>query len=83
MTVRQLKKQIAPIEAQAKTTLTMDERRQVLDDLIARVLIQQAAERDKVFVSDAELNGKLAEYRKAQSQALNLGRDMTDAELQQ
>lgn len=83
VTVSQLQKQIAPIEAQSKTTLTIDQRRQVLDGLIARVLIQQAAERDKVFVSDAELNGKLAEYRKAQSQALNLGRDLTDVEFQQ
>jgi peptidyl-prolyl cis-trans isomerase SurA len=55
----------------------------VLDGLIARVLIQQAAERDKVVVSDAELNAKLDEYRKAQSQALNVGRDLTDAEFQQ
>ncbi len=82
VTVSQLQRQIAPLEAQAKRALTADERKQVLDGLIARILIQQAAERDKVVVSDAELSAKLDEYRKAQSQALNLGRDLTDAEFQ-
>jgi parvulin-like peptidyl-prolyl isomerase len=83
VTVSQLQKQIAPLEAQAKRALTPDERRQVLDGLIARVLIQQAAERDKVVVSDAELQAKIDDTRKAQSQALNLGRDLTDTEFRQ
>ncbi len=83
VTVSQLQKQVAPLEAQAKRTLTLAERKEVLNGLIARVLIQQAAERDKVVVSDAELKSKLDDYRKAQSQALNIGRDLTDAEFQQ
>jgi peptidyl-prolyl cis-trans isomerase SurA len=83
VTVSQLQKQIAPLEAQAKRALTPDERRQVLDGLIARVLIQQAAERDKVVVSDAELQAKIDDTRKAQSQALNIGRDLTDTEFRQ
>jgi peptidyl-prolyl cis-trans isomerase SurA len=83
VTVSQLQKQLAPLAAQLKRDLTAAERRQVLDGLIARVLIQQAADRDKVLVSDAELQGKLDEYRKAQSQALNIGRDLTDTEFRQ
>jgi parvulin-like peptidyl-prolyl isomerase len=82
VTVSQLQRQISPLETQAKRSLTPDERRQVLDGLVARILIQQAAERDKVIVSDAELNSKLDDYRKAQSQALNVPRDLTDAEFQ-
>ena len=83
VTVSQLQRQVGPLETQAKRSLTLAERKAVLDGLVARILIQQAAERDKVVVSDAELNAKLDEYRKAQSQALNIGRDLTDAEFQQ
>ena len=43
------------MEAQAKRPLTLDERRQLLDTLVGNILILQAAERDKVVVSDAEL----------------------------
>ena len=43
------------MEAQAKRTLTPDERRQLLDALVGNILILQAAARDNVVVSDAEL----------------------------
>jgi parvulin-like peptidyl-prolyl isomerase len=83
VTVSQLQRQVAPLETQAKRDLTVAERKEVLNGLIARALIQQAAERDKVIVSEAELKAKLDDYRKAQSQALSIGRDLTDAEFQQ
>ncbi len=83
VTVSQLKKAVAPFEAQAKRALTLDERKLVLDKLIASLLIGQAAERDKVFVSDAEVKSEIATTEKQLGAAANLGRDMTDAELQQ
>jgi peptidyl-prolyl cis-trans isomerase SurA len=83
VSVSQLRKALAPFEAQAKRALTMDERRLVLDKLVVTLLIGQAAERDKVIVSDAEVKSELATTEKQLGSAASLGRDMTEAELQQ
>jgi peptidyl-prolyl cis-trans isomerase SurA len=83
VTVSQLKKAIAPFEAQARRVLTSEERKQVLDKLISTLLIGQAAERDKVIVSDAEVKAEIGNTEKQLGAAANLGRDMTDQELQQ
>lgn len=83
VSVSQLKKALVPFEAQAKRSLTMDERKLVLDKLVVTLLIGQAAERDKVFVSDAEIKSELASTQKQLGAAANLGRDMTDTEMQQ
>jgi len=83
VSVSQLRKALAPFEAQAKRALTLDERKMVLDKLVVTLLIGQAAERDKIIVSDAELKAELASTEKQLGTAANLGRDMTEAELQQ
>jgi len=83
VSVSQLRKALAPFEAQAKRPLTLDERKLVLDKLVVTILIGQAAERDKIIVSDAELKAELASTEKQLGTAANLGRDMTEAELQQ
>ena len=83
VSVSQLKKAVAPFEAQAKRALTVDERKLVLDKLVSTLLIGQAAERDKVFVSDAEVKAEISSTEKQLGAASNMGRDMTDAELQQ
>ena len=78
-----LQKTASAMEAQAKRSLTQDERRQLLDALVGNMLILQAAARDNVVVSDAEMRTAVAEYQRQMGQAANLGRNMTDAELQQ
>ncbi len=83
VSVSQLRKALAPFEAQARRALTLDERRIVLDKLVVTLLIGQAAERDKIIVSDAEVKQELANTAKQAGAATNLGRDMTEAELQQ
>jgi peptidyl-prolyl cis-trans isomerase SurA len=83
VSVSQLRKALAPFEAQAKRSLTLDERKLVLDKLVVTLLIGQAAERDKIIVSDAEVKQELANTEKQLGAAANLGRDMTEAELQQ
>ena len=83
VSVSQLKKAVAPFEAQAKRALTLDERKLVLDKLVSTLLIGQAAERDKIIVSDAEIKAEIANTEKQLGAAANMGRDMTDAELQQ
>jgi parvulin-like peptidyl-prolyl isomerase len=83
VTVSVLQKTATAMEAQAKRSLTLDERKQLLDALVGNLLILQAAVRDNVLVSDAEMKTAIAEYQRQMGQMANLGRNMTDAELQQ
>jgi peptidyl-prolyl cis-trans isomerase SurA len=83
VTVSQLQKAVAAMETQAKRSLTKDERRQYLDVLIGNLLLLQAAGRDNVVVSDAELKTAIGQYEQQMGTVANLGRAMTDAELQQ
>ena len=82
ITVSQLKKVVASLEAQAGKALTKDQRMGALDSLVSARLVVQAAERDKITASDAELKGAIANYEQTLG-AGTLGRSMTDAELQQ
>jgi parvulin-like peptidyl-prolyl isomerase len=83
ITVSQLQKVVGPLEVQYRRALTKDERKQVLEQMIGTALIEQAADRDKVVVSDAELNARIQDYQKNLGTAANLGRPFTDQELQQ
>jgi len=80
ITVKQLKTEVQKLEAQSGRTLTLDERKQVLEVMINKRLALQAAERDKVIVSDAELNQQLQQSRALMAQSL--GRQPTDAEFE-
>ncbi|HTP60273.1 MAG TPA: peptidylprolyl isomerase [Spirochaetia bacterium] len=83
ITVSQLQRVIAPLEAQYHRTLSSDERKQVLDQMIGQALIEQAGDRDKIVVPDAELNARIQEYEKNLGQAANMGRPFSDQEMQQ
>jgi parvulin-like peptidyl-prolyl isomerase len=83
VTVSQLQKIVGPLETQYRRPLTKDERKQVLDQLIGTVLIEQAGERDKIVVSDAEYNERIQEMQKNLGSSAGLGRPFTDQELQQ
>ena len=83
ITVSTLQKTATAMEAQAKRALTLDERKQLLDAMVGNTLIIQAAGRDNVVVSEVEMKGAIAEYQRQMGQMANLGRNMTDAELQQ
>jgi peptidyl-prolyl cis-trans isomerase SurA len=83
ITVSVLQKTASAMEAQAKRSLTLDERKQLLDALVGNMLILQAAARDNVLVSDAEMKTSIAEYQRQMGQMAGLGRSMTDVELQQ
>ena len=73
ITVLQLRKQIDPLETQVKRQLTREERKLVLDGLIAKSLIEQAATRDKVYASDAEVTARLDQMKKTAAQSLGSG----------
>jgi parvulin-like peptidyl-prolyl isomerase len=83
ITVSSFQKTAAAMEAQAKRSLTAEERKQLLDALIGNIIIIQAAARDNVVVSEAEMKNAVAGYQQQMGQMANLGRSMSDAELQQ
>jgi len=80
ITVRQYQAEIAKMEAQAKRPLTAEEKRQVLDLMIDERLVLQAAERDRVTVTDNEVNQQIQQMRMMMGQSL--GRELTQAEFE-
>jgi parvulin-like peptidyl-prolyl isomerase len=78
ITVKQLKTEVERMEQQSGRALTTAERREVLDVMINERLAIQAAERDKVTVSDGEVNQQIQQLRA--SMAEQVGRQPTDAE---
>jgi foldase protein PrsA len=82
ITVNQLRPNVEAWEKSYSKTATLDDKLTVLNGQINRSLLEQAAERDKVFVSDAELNAKIAEYKQVTAQQRGMARELTDAELQ-
>jgi parvulin-like peptidyl-prolyl isomerase len=77
----QLKAEIERMEKSAGRPLSADEQRQVLDVMINERLAVQAAERDKVAISDNEVNQQVQQLRTAMVQGI--GRQPTDAEFAQ
>ncbi|MDR0642070.1 MAG: SurA N-terminal domain-containing protein, partial [Treponema sp.] len=78
ITVRQLKAELAPLEQARGRPYSVAERRAALDELANQRLILQAAERDRIAVSESEIDAALRESLSQQS-----GRALTDAEYAQ
>ncbi|MDR3130415.1 MAG: peptidyl-prolyl cis-trans isomerase [Treponema sp.] len=74
--VSELKPLVEQLETQYRRKLTVEERKQVLDELINQKLVLQAAERDKLTVTDNEVTQAI---RAAALQTY--GRQPSDAEL--
>ncbi|MDR1429954.1 MAG: SurA N-terminal domain-containing protein [Spirochaetaceae bacterium] len=81
ITVKQLRTEVERAEQTAGRALTPAERRQVLDVMINERLALQAAERDNVSVSDAEVNQQLQQLRAILAQ--NIGHPPSDADFEQ
>jgi parvulin-like peptidyl-prolyl isomerase len=81
ITVKQYRTEVERMEKQAGRTLNSAERRQVLDVMINERLAIQAAEKDKVTVSENEINQQIQQLRSSMVQTL--GRQPTDAEFAQ
>jgi parvulin-like peptidyl-prolyl isomerase len=81
ITVKQFRTELERMEKDAGRVLTEAERRQVLDVMINEKLAIQAAERDKVAISENEVNQQLQQLRNGMVQAI--GRQPTDAEFAQ
>ena len=78
ITVKQYRTEVERMEKQAGRSLDTVERRQVLDVMINEKLAIQAAERDKIIVSDNEINQQIQNLRTGLTQ--RAGRQPTDAE---
>ncbi|MDR0568539.1 MAG: peptidyl-prolyl cis-trans isomerase [Spirochaetaceae bacterium] len=78
ISVKQLRTEVELMEKQSGKVLTAAERRQVLDVMINERLAIQAAERDKVTLSENEINQQIQQLRSILVQ--QLGRQPTDAE---
>ena len=79
--VRDLRVQVQQLEQLYSRTLTQAERLQVLNSMIDEKLFLQGAERDRVFVTDNEVNQQITDLRNNLAQ--QLGRQPTDAEYAQ
>ncbi len=82
ITQKQLKRIVDALESQYKVTMTKEQRLASLNDLISRTLIEQAAERDKVSITDAQLTKRVSDLKTLYGQQLGLGRELTDTEIQ-
>ena len=78
ITVGQLRTEVERMETAASRTLTQPERLQVLDVMINERLVLQAAERDRVTITENEVNQQIQQLRGALAQTL--GRQPTDSE---
>jgi len=81
ITVGQLRTEVERMEKSAGRSLTQNERLQVLDVMINERLVLQAAERDRIMVSDNEINQHFQELRGMLAQ--NIGRQPNDSEFAQ
>jgi parvulin-like peptidyl-prolyl isomerase len=81
ITIGQLRTEVEKIEKGLGRTLTEQDRRDILDTMINDRLVQQAAERDKITVSDGEIEQQIQGMKSVLAQ--NLGRPPTDAEFAQ
>jgi len=81
ITVKQFRTEVERMELQTGRPLTSNERRQVLDVMINERLAMQAAARDRITVTDNEINQQIQQLRSSMTQSL--GRQPTDAEFAQ
>jgi parvulin-like peptidyl-prolyl isomerase len=81
ITVKQLRTEVERMETQTRRKLNNEERRQVLDGMINERLAIQAAERDKISVTENEINQQIQQLKDQMRQSL--GRAPNDAEFAQ
>jgi parvulin-like peptidyl-prolyl isomerase len=81
ITVKQYRTELERYEKQAGRALVAAEKRQVLDVMINEKLVMQASERDKITITENDVNQQLTQLRNNMAQSL--GRQPTDAEFGQ
>jgi peptidyl-prolyl cis-trans isomerase SurA len=83
ISVKQFRQKIEDLEARTQNQLSLDDRRKLLDLMISEMLINQAAAKESITVSQDELESRIALARKTGGMGLNLNRELTDQEFRQ
>jgi len=78
ITVKQLRTEVERMEKSARRSLNDKERREVLDSMINERLAIQAAEKEKITVSENEVTQQVNQFKNQMAQSI--GRQPTDAE---
>ena len=78
ITVKQFRTEVERMEKLTSRTLTEAQKKEVLDAMIDERLVVQAADRDKITVSDSELNAQIQELKEMLGE--QRGRPVTDME---
>jgi parvulin-like peptidyl-prolyl isomerase len=80
ITAKQFRQKVEMLEERSKSTLSLEDRKKLLDLLVGEILVKQAAAQESIAVSQAELAARMEQAKKSGGQSLNLNRDLTDAE---
>jgi len=83
ISVKQFRQKIEDLESRTQNQLSLDDRRKLLDLMVSEMLINQAAAKDDVTVSQAELESRIDLARQTGGMGLNLNRELTDQEFRQ
>jgi peptidyl-prolyl cis-trans isomerase SurA len=80
ITAKQFRQKVELLESRTRTTLSLEDRKKLLDLLISEILIKQAAAQDNVTVTQAEVAQRMDQAKKSGGLQLNLNRELSDAE---
>ncbi len=80
ITAKQFRQKVEMLESRSRVTLSLDDRKKLLDLLVSEILIKQAAAQENVIVTQTELAQRLEQARKSGAMSLNLNRDLSEAE---
>jgi len=80
ITAKQFRQKVEMLEERSKSTLSLEDRKKLLDLLVGEILVKQAAAQESITVSQAELAARMEQAKKSGGLSLNLNRDLTDAE---
>jgi parvulin-like peptidyl-prolyl isomerase len=83
ITLKQFRQQVELLEASLKRPLTPEQRRQYLDALVDEKALLQAAERERVRATSAEIERTVEMYKQDFARQLGRSRPLTDAEIRE
>jgi parvulin-like peptidyl-prolyl isomerase len=80
ITAKQFRQKVELLESRSRITLSLDDRKKLLDLLVSEILIKQAAAQENITVTQTELAQRMEQARKSGALSLNLNRDLSEAE---
>ncbi len=80
ISAKQFRQRVELLEERSRTTISLEDRKKLLDLLVGEILIKQAAAQENVTATQAEINARLQQAKQSGGLSLNLNRELTDAE---